>query len=161
MNEYLYRPPTSGQPSTILYSLIYGTLHRYYWQNSRQCDFSIIMKLFFDRLTARGHNINKLIPPFTRTAKQVENSVMPNPKPGPKITNQSTTNLLIIHMPYHPQHPPKNDLCDLTTKLETAMALKGCKLERIIWVISKAPNIGELSKRNRLESTINTRLPRQ
>jgi hypothetical protein len=24
MNEYLYRPPTSGQPSTILYSLIYG-----------------------------------------------------------------------------------------------------------------------------------------
>jgi hypothetical protein len=125
MNEYIYRPPTSGQPSTITYSLIYGTLHQYYWQNSRKCDFSTITKLFFDRLAARGHNISKLILLFKRASKQVETSVMPNPKPGPKLTPQSTTNLLIIHMPYHPQHPPKNDLRDLTINLENAMTSKG------------------------------------
>ena len=159
MNEYLYRPPTSGQPSTILYSLIYGTLHRYYWQNSRQCDFGTIIKLFFDRLTARGHNISKLIPLFKRAAKQVETSVMPNPTPGPKPATQSNSNLLMIHMPYHPQHPPKNDLRDLTINLEAAMASHGCELERIIWAISKAPNIGELSKKNRLEPTIRTKRP--
>ena len=27
-NLYLYRPPTSAQPESILYSLIYGTIHR-------------------------------------------------------------------------------------------------------------------------------------
>jgi hypothetical protein len=158
MNEYLYRPPTSGQPSTILYSLIYGTCHKYYWQNTRSCDFSAITKLFFDQLTARGHNINKLIPLFKRATRQVELSVMLNPKPGPKVITQCTNNLLIIHMPYHPQHPPKNELRDLTANLERTMALNGCEIERILWAMSKAPNIGELSKINRLESTINTRL---
>jgi hypothetical protein len=134
-----------------------GTLHRYYWQNSRRCGFQTITNLFFDRLTARGHNISKLIPLFKGAAKKVETSVMPNPKLGPKLTPQSTANLLIIHMPYHPQHPPKNDLRDLTINLENAMTLKGCEIERIIWAISKAPNIGELSKQNWLEQSINTR----
>jgi hypothetical protein len=86
---------------------------------------------------------------------------MPSPKPGPKLTPQSATNLMIIHMPYHLQHPPKNGLWDLTANLENAMTSKGCKLERIVWAISKAPTIGELSKGNKLESTINTRLPIQ
>jgi hypothetical protein len=72
---------------------------------------------------------------------------MADPKPGPKLTPQSTTNLLIIHMPYHPQHPPKNDLRDLTTNLENALTLKGCEIEQIIWAISKASNIGELNNR--------------
>jgi hypothetical protein len=48
INENIYHPPSSGQPNTILYSLINGTLHRYYWQNSRPYDFGIITKLFFD-----------------------------------------------------------------------------------------------------------------
>ena len=31
MNLYLYRPPSSAQPPSILFGLIYGTLHRFYW----------------------------------------------------------------------------------------------------------------------------------
>ena len=38
MNLYLYRCPSSAKPETILQSLIYGTLHQYYWQNTHITD---------------------------------------------------------------------------------------------------------------------------
>jgi hypothetical protein len=37
MNMYLYRlPTTSAQCTSVLYGLIYGTLHHYFWQNSKR-----------------------------------------------------------------------------------------------------------------------------
>ena len=55
MNLYLYRCPFSAQPESILESLIYGTLHRYYWQNTHITDFGRFAELFFERLAARAH----------------------------------------------------------------------------------------------------------
>ena len=39
-NNYLYRPPSSAQPDNILYSLTYGTMHRYFWQNTKIKDYT-------------------------------------------------------------------------------------------------------------------------
>ena len=55
MNLYLYRCPSSAQPESILRSLIYGTLNRYYWQNTHIEDFGRFTELFFERLIARAH----------------------------------------------------------------------------------------------------------
>ena len=34
VNMYLYRCPSSAQPPSTLFGLIYSTLHRYYWHNT-------------------------------------------------------------------------------------------------------------------------------
>ena len=47
MNLYLFRPPTSAQPPSILYGLIYGTLHRLFWQNSEFTTFEAFTLKFF------------------------------------------------------------------------------------------------------------------
>jgi hypothetical protein len=54
MNIYLYRPPTSAQLASILYGLIYGTLHRY-WHNTERSMFEQFTWKFFQRLQQRGH----------------------------------------------------------------------------------------------------------
>ena len=69
MNLYLYRCPSSAQPESILQSLIYGTLHRYYWQNTHITDFGRYTELFFERLTARAHKKCDLAPLFIKAAK--------------------------------------------------------------------------------------------
>jgi hypothetical protein len=50
MNLYLYRPPMSAQPCSILYGLIYGTLHRYYWHNTKRSMFKQFAWKFFQRI---------------------------------------------------------------------------------------------------------------
>jgi hypothetical protein len=82
MNLYLYRPPSSAQPSSILYGLIYGTLHRYYWHNTERSMFEQFAWKFFGRLQQRGHAVNKLATLFLRAARQVDVSSIPLPKPA-------------------------------------------------------------------------------
>ena len=38
-NRYLYRTPDSCQPLSTLKAFVYGSLHRYYWQNSLPIDY--------------------------------------------------------------------------------------------------------------------------
>jgi hypothetical protein len=82
MNLYLYRPPPSTQPSSMLYSLIYGTLHQYYWHNTERSMFEQFAWKFFQRLQQRGHAVNKLALLFLRAAAQVDTSSIPLPKPA-------------------------------------------------------------------------------
>ena len=81
VNLYLYRCPFSAQPESILYGLIYGTLHRYYWHNSRIEDFGKYTELFFHRLLDRAHKGFELAPLFIKAAQAVQNSCIPNPTP--------------------------------------------------------------------------------
>lgn len=157
MNLYLYRCPSSAQPPTILYSLIYGTLHRYYWQNTHIQDFGRFTELFFERLTERAHKRCDLAPLFLKAAQEVENSTLPNPRPGQKKENKvSNNNNLFIHLPYHPQQPSRSDIRDHATALMSTLKEEKDCFERIILAFSRAPNIGDLCKKHRLEATIDT-----
>ena len=157
-NCYLYRPPTSAQPESILYSLIFGTLHRYWWQNTYKEDFSKYCALFHDRLIARGHTLNSLHPLFMKAAKAVESSTLPNPRPGSIKRPDNNRNLLFIHLPFSPQHPPTRTIRKLTDKFSNDLDAAGCTLERIILAFSKGPNIGNLCKKHKLEPEIITGL---
>jgi hypothetical protein len=157
MNLYLYRPPTPAQPDSILYSLIYGTLHRYYWQNSNIRDFEQYTKLFFSRLLARGHNLMHIEPLFRMAAAAVETSSLPNPRPGAPATNETSMNgVLFIHSPFHPQFPSRRDIKKHVTPLMKGAETAKKRFERIIIAFSRAPNIGDLCKKNRLEETLDT-----
>ena len=85
MNLYLYRPPASAQPTSILYGLVYGTLHRYYWHNTERHMFEAFSLKFFQRLRQRGHSVPKLASLFLKASRQVDLSSIPQPKP---LTNQ-------------------------------------------------------------------------
>ena len=64
MNLYLYRCPSSAQPESVLKSLIYETLHWYFWQNTHITNFGRFAELFFERLAARAHKKCDLAPLF-------------------------------------------------------------------------------------------------
>jgi len=159
-NNYLYRPPSSAQPPHILYSLIYGTMHRYFWQNTKIQDYEAFVTKFFDRLTDRAHKQRDLEPLFRRAAKELKNSSMPNPRPGPRpAQSKDTEQMLFIHLPYHPQQPSRTSLRDHGKTLLASLTEQSCQFDRLVLAFSRAPNIGDLCKRNRLEATVDTSYP--
>jgi hypothetical protein len=92
-----------------------------------------------------------------KAAQEVENSTLPNPRPGQKKENKvSNNNNLFIHLPYHPQQPSRSDIRDHATALMSTLKEEKDCFERIILAFSRAPNIGDLCKKHRLEATIDT-----
>ena len=110
MNLYLYCPPSLAQPPSILYRLIFGTLHRYYGQNSERFDMEHFTSLFFERLQCRGHLATSLAPLFQKAAAQVDTSSMPVPRLGPLGPQYSKDDTFSLHLPFHPQDPSRMDV---------------------------------------------------
>ena len=69
MHLYLYRCPSSAQPESVLESLIFGTLHRYYWQNTHIADFERFAELSFKRLAASSYKKMWSSPTFYKSSK--------------------------------------------------------------------------------------------
>jgi hypothetical protein len=160
MNLYLYRPPSSAQPPSILFGLIYGTLHRFYWQNSNRRDFDKYATLFFQRLQARGHSTSNLSRLFLKAATKVDKSSIPAAKP-PNTAATPMNDTCFLHIPFHPQNPARADLQNLFQKT--------CRdafndeddnfcISRMVIAFSRAPNISDLVRRNRLGPDIDTHL---
>jgi hypothetical protein len=160
MNLYLYRTPDSCQPESIIRSFIYGALHRYYWQNTATSDFLTFVGLLFERMLDRGHQYSNLIPIFEKASKKVETSSMPNPKNEqrePDEDNDNNENNIYIHLPHHPNNPTTDELRTIANNLKQELSTQSnIKLDRIIIAYSKAPNIGDLCKRHRMEDHIDT-----
>ena len=155
-NNYLYRPPSSAQPPHILYSLIYGTLHRYFWQNTKIQDYEDFVTKFFNRLMDRVHKQRDLKPLFQRAAKELKNSSMPNPRLGPKpAQSKEADSMLFIHLPYRPQQPSRNSLRDHGKTLLASLTEHICKFNRLVLALSQ----GDLCKHNILEAMVNTSYP--
>ena len=72
MNLYLYVPLHSAHPPGLLHSLVFGTLRRYWLQNSLLKSFQKVATLFFDRLLARGYPHKLLCEAFTKAAKKID-----------------------------------------------------------------------------------------
>ena len=159
MNLYLYRPPCSAQPPSILYGLIFGTLHRYFWHNSKRSDFQHFTKLFFERLCNRGHVAAHLAPLFIKAAAAVDTSQPPQPKIGPHEVSENPRNRFFLHLPYHPLDPERRVLQQIfRDTLSPALAEDSIGLETMTIAYSRSPNISDLVRRNRLPSSFDTNL---
>ena len=66
MNLHLYIPPGSAHPKGILKSLIFGTLQKYWSQNSKREDFLSAASAFYGHLLNRGYHPKALTPLFFR-----------------------------------------------------------------------------------------------
>jgi hypothetical protein len=157
MNLYLYRPPTSAQPTSILYGLIYGTIHRYYWQNSDRARFEHFARLFFQRLQARGHTSASLAPLFTKAATNVDISTRPVPYVGPPLLTNIPNDRFFLHVPFHPLDPARTALQSLFAEtIEPALQSHDIGMHRMTIAYSRAPNLGDMARRNRLGPTFDT-----
>ena len=111
-------------------------------------------------MAARAHNIKDLEPLFICAANKLNSSSLPNPRPGASKSFSGDSQLLFVHLPFHMQQPLQADLRPHTTKLlETLKSEQDC-FKRIIIAFSKAPNISDFCKKNRLEAQIDTRQKR-
>ena len=168
MNLYLYRPPSSAQPHSILFGLVYGTLHRYHWQNTDPAWFNHYVTAFYRRLLDRGHKPGTLHHIFNTAAERVKRSTIPLPKTKQKQL-EAQHNTTFIHLPYHTQDPPRqhlqkmfHDIC--RPALDDAHIPIGIdagnpvSFGRTIVAYSRAPNIASLAQRNRLRPDVDTHL---
>jgi hypothetical protein len=160
MNLYLYRPPSSAQPPSILFGLIYGTLHRFYWQNSNRQDFDKYATLFFHRLQARGHSTSNLARLFMKAATKVDASSIPLAK-LPNLAAEPMDGTCFLHIPFHPQNPSRAELQTLfqqTCREAFTDEEDNFCISRMIIAFSRAPNISDLVRRNRLGPDIDTHI---
>jgi hypothetical protein len=166
MNLYLYRPPTSAQPQSILYGLIYGTIHRYYWQNSDRHWLDHFVTQFYQRLLDRGHRACDLTRLFVRAARKVDTSALPTPR-SRTDTLDEIHDSIFLHLQYHPQDPARKELQQIfqstcRSALDAACVPDGpdagdpVNFGRMIVAYSRAPNIANLVRRNRLKPDFDT-----
>ena len=160
-NPHLYRTPSSAQPASIIKAFIFGALHRYFWQNSDQDDFNYYVKELIQHLLDRGHKHSSLAALFMDAGLKVSKSKMPNPSLSKSTKSKEIDrNLLILHLPYHPNNPTKTDLRTITENFRISLNKNPkIQIDRILTSYNKAPNIGEICKKHRLEPTINTNQP--
>jgi hypothetical protein len=156
MNLYLFRPPTSAQPPSILYGLIYGTLHRLFWQNSEFTTFEAFTLKFFKWLQARGHATSKLATLFLKAATRVDLSSIPLPKP-PDTTLGGPDGTCFLHLPFHPQDAPRREIQQLFADIcLPAFEAQAFHINRLIIAYSRTPSISDNVRRNRLGVSVDT-----
>jgi hypothetical protein len=107
LNLHLYIPPLSAHPQSCLKGLISGELRRYWLQNS-PTNFQILVTKFIERLHARGHTVEGLLPLLLQAAATLDNHVIKSQKP-----DLQTQDTLYIHWTHHPKGIQRSDIRQL------------------------------------------------
>jgi hypothetical protein len=95
MNLYLYLCPSSSHPPGVLKGLIFGSVRRFWLQNSDNADYQRVIFEFYQHLCARGHKMEQLCPLFNKAAKRVD----------------STQQSKLIRAPPRPSRQTESDPC--------------------------------------------------
>jgi hypothetical protein len=105
-SPYLYINPNSAHPPGMIKGVIFGTIKRYFEQNSDKEDFISITKLFFQRLVARGWDPSIIKPIFISAYNKIKNpstTKTTNESPSPSTGRGQ----LFI---YHPLDIPRHQV---------------------------------------------------
>ena len=109
-NLYLYLPPHSSHPRGIETGLIYGQVRRIRRLCSNKDDSDTYIKRLFQRLVARGHKPESLVPIFTRAEFDMTYPLKHKDTHLDRTNSQrqrQTDRALFFHMKYHPEDPPR------------------------------------------------------
>lgn len=98
MNLYLYIPPGSAHPRSMLRGLVFGRLRAYLLQNTDEDNFIHFAKLLAQRLRARGWSNQTLLPLFREAMQHLQQNHRRQPK-----TTTSNRDRVYFHLPYHPR----------------------------------------------------------
>jgi hypothetical protein len=109
MNLYLYLCPSSSHPPGVWKGLIFGSIQRFWLQNSDPIDYQNVVSAFFRQLCERGHHPKKIAPLFIEGANSVDRNLYPKtPTRAPKPKTARDDRPLFFHLQYHPLEVPRN-----------------------------------------------------
>jgi hypothetical protein len=109
MNLHLYIPPTSAHPNGVLKSLIFGTLQRYWAQNSDRRTYIDTTRAFYGYLLKRGYAPESLDPVFFEAASVIDAKTATN-KAASDVSNPHPETRLFLHWEYHPRDISRHDI---------------------------------------------------
>jgi hypothetical protein len=110
MNLHLYIPPHSAHSSGTLKGLIYGSIRRFWTQNSRTSDYENIVSKFFQHLCERGHNINNLQQLFLQAAEHIKSNT------STSTSKNINGKQVFFHLQYHPRQITRSVIQNLYQK---------------------------------------------
>ena len=100
LNLYLYIPPHSAHPNSVLTGLIYGNVHRITTLCSDPTNQRTLLSTFYQRLLVRGYSPQTLQPLFQKALSRPTTIQPRNPNPTLPSDQQ-----IFLHLPYHPINP--------------------------------------------------------
>ena len=161
MNLHLYIPPRSAHPKGILKSLIFGTLQRYWIQNSSQQDFVSAATDFYGHLINRGYSQEDLNPTFLEAgtciaAKALKGAAAADPW---EIPPRSPSNSLFIHWEYHPRDIGRQTVRQIFKEtLEPALTESGLTINQLTIAYSTPSSLGSCLTKTQLEEPADARV---
>jgi hypothetical protein len=110
MNLYLYLCPSSAHPPGVLKGLIFGSLQRYWRQNSATTDYQHMVHKLYDHLRDRGHREEDITPIFHEAARRLDTDGPNNTVFQLTFQAAATGHTLYFHAQYHPADVPRSDI---------------------------------------------------
>jgi hypothetical protein len=140
MNLYLYLCPSSSHPPGVLKGLIFGSVRRFWLQNSDHEDYQNVIQDFFHHLCARGHNPDQLRPLFNEAADRVDSNQLKQPLRAQPSIETPRVRPLFFHIQYHPLELP-NSIIHETFNRCCPTLRDELQVDRIIIAHSRQPNL--------------------
>ena len=111
MNLYLYLPPTSAHPPSVIRGMIYGLLRKYKQQNTHRADYIEMTVLLYQRLAERGWDSSLLARLFDDASAKVEKNGPSKSQQRKEVAaNDGRPNRIFIHTEFHPGGIPRKEI---------------------------------------------------
>ncbi len=116
LNLYLYLPPNSAHSKGVGTGLVFGQVLRYRRLSTYQTDADEKIKEFHQRLRARGHSNEKLIPLFKRAEENAANYMARTELDHQQrraSRKEEAEACIRLHLTYHPEELPAREIQEL------------------------------------------------
>ena len=159
LNLYLYLPPNSTHSKGVGTGLIFGQVLRYRRLSTYQTDADSKIKEFHQRLLARGHTNDTLLPLFKRAEENAMNYMARTEEDHQtrRASIQAEADSVVrLHLTYHPDDPPARDIQQLwrdnvarpagETPLPKCVNMDGDEVgfEKLVVAYHRPTNLGNL-----------------
>lgn len=141
LNLFLYTARHSAHPPGALKGLVKGILLKYFKQNTDRKDFFKLVKLFAERLQARGYSENMLKTTFKEVLTELKNRI-------PNQVSMNTYPKVFFKIRYDPNGPLKEKLKEIID-VKYINELLSCgenasPIAKVIICYTKARNLGNM-----------------
>ena len=161
MNLHLYIPPGSAHPKGVLKSLIFGTLQRYWSQNSKRGDFLSAASAFYGHLLNRGYHPKALTPLFLEAARTINHKANRSASEETEWDHLpcSSHGRLFIHWECHPRDVGRRAIRQLFEEtLAPALSEAGLPARQLTIAYSTPKNLAQCLTKTQLSDPAGTRV---
>jgi hypothetical protein len=157
MNLYLYLCPSSSHSPGVWKGLIYGSIRRFWLQNSDPIDYRNVVSAFFRQLCDRGHDPEKIAPLFIEGANSVDRKLYPKtPNRAPKPNKVTDDRPLFFHLQYHPMEIPNSDIHQAFEECCPEIRAQ-LHVKRFVIAHSRQPNLRDLLCKTQMDEPAGSR----